>query len=87
MGGQTHLECLAEVGGELDTDDGLPVVSNHHHRVKRVEGHMGQLGALLLYHWERWGGEEEERRRNRWERFLPGYETTEAQTFSHVAWV
>lgn len=44
----THLECLAEVGGELDTDDGSPVVSDHHHRVERVEGHMGQLGALLL---------------------------------------
>ena len=43
-----HLECLAEVGGELDTDDGSPVVSDHHHRVERVEGHMGQLGALLL---------------------------------------
>ena len=50
MGGQAHLECLAEVGGELDTDDGSPVVSNHHHRVERVEGHMGQLGTLLLYH-------------------------------------
>ena len=50
MGGQAHLECLAEVGRELDTDDGSPVVSNHHHRVERVEGHMGQLGTLLLYH-------------------------------------
>ena len=44
----TYLECLAEVGGELDTDDGSSVISNHHHRVERVEGYVGQLGALLL---------------------------------------
>ena len=44
----THLECLAEVGGELDTDDGSPVVSDHHQWVERVEGYMSQLCALLL---------------------------------------